>query len=80
MTSARQIKLRRKGWLTNAGPRCRIYSPGCPSCEEYRRLIEQGRFSYNLDEFWEYALQHDPDGPNISWTELEALHANNSTS
>lgn len=73
MTSIRKIKRRFNRWVTNAGPRCRIYSPGCPSCEEHRRLLEYGRFSYNMAEFWEFAQQHDPDGPSRPWSSFHAL-------
>ena len=67
--SARAIKRRFKRF-TCIGKRCSYYAPGCPTCEEYRRLMETGRFSHNVDEWFEYACQHDGNMPSITWAEL----------
>lgn len=67
--SIRAIKKRFKRFNT-VGKRCRMYAAGCYRCEEYRRLLETGRFSHSFDEFWEYAMTHDPETPSITWQEL----------
>lgn len=68
--SIRSIKGRYKRF-TNIGKRCKMYATGCPICEEYRHLLETGRFCHSYDELSTFALAHDMEAPSITWDALK---------